>query len=857
MFTLSNVLFYKLVNRFLIIIVILIYTLFNKSLGQTSIELHDNWRFCPDEQNRGITEKWYAMDFNDTKWVKIAAGKRWEDQGYSELDAYAWFRKVVNIPSEWKGKKVWLLLGGVNDSYVLFINGKRINSFGDQIEYSIAEKPTVTEISRYLNYGTSNLITLQVYDWGGSGGIWRLPCELTIDSSELKFVPLISCYMVYQTKQLWVESDISCLGNETQGGSLSIVVRDIQDNSVIAKREQEINNMSDIPLLKIDFPQIPDQKIYQLTAKILDISGNLIISSSEEIEWEKTFYPREVEQQPKVLNNFVTELVNINNPDQDSLTVEFSNPRQGWVFISVSTSKNNSTRFFLNNESNPLAMRVNPETGALEAMEFLAKGKHVLKVESARSGQIIVRSIPEIIYSDHPSSPHITPYGKYDWAYLEKYVLSNVNTIVTSATSLADSEVNQWVNEGRKWIVHSGLPGLNRSKPPAAEEVYDVWAQNPGVTDRRFNGIIIDEFLMAGTDHYNAWIEAVNRIYQNPDFVGKIFYAYCGDIFSLPTSTAIPFGRKLIDLGGRIAMERYLPEQSNEEESMRLLLRQLQKTYNKFTDNIPGGEKHLIFVLGYLSDATESLNRDPSVNYKTFMDMQFHLLATDPSFRNLYGIQEYLSSYADEEVLRWAHRLFRHYCIEGRRNRFSNDPYHLPHLENPDFTEGLSEWQIAPAEQGSIQAKNMSGYSWLQGRYPHTSQGDQFAWFKRSSKGSNMISQKIRELDPSRLYSLKLISADLQNLAKKQQLALSIKIDNVDLVDKYCFQFVYPSNYAHELGPYNRQNPAWMNYHRIVFKPKSTTAFLHISDWIAATDPGGPVGQELIFNFIEVQPFYE
>ena len=88
-------------------------------------------------------------------------------------------------------------------------------------------------------------------------------------------------------------------------------------------------------------------------------------------------------------------------------------------------------------------------------------------------------------------------------------------------------------------------------------------------------------------------------------------------------------------------------------------------------------------------------------------------------------------------------------------------------------------------------------------------------------------------------------------------MALSVNIGNVDFEDKYCFQFVYPSNYAHELGPYNRQNPAYMNYHRIVFKPKSTTASLQISDWIDATETGGPVGQELIFNFVEVQPFYE
>lgn len=46
-----------------------------------------------------------------------------------------------------------------------------------------------------------------------------------------------------------------------------------------------------------------------------------------------------------------------------------------------------------------------------------------------------------------------------------------------------------------------------------------------------------------------------------------------------------------------------------------------------------------------------------------------------------------------------------------------------------------------------------------------------------------------------------------------------------------------------------------MNHHRIVFRAKAPTAKLTISDWAEDGKPGGPVGQELICNFIEVQPY--
>ena len=39
----------------------------------------------------------------------------------------------------------------------------------------------------------------------------------------------------------------------------------------------------------------------------------------------------------------------------------------------------------------------------------------------------------------------------------------------------------------------------------------------------------------------------------------------------------------------------------------------------------------------------------------------------------------------DEEILRWGVKLLRHYCIEGKTERLTNDPYRLSHITNADF----------------------------------------------------------------------------------------------------------------------------------------------------------------------------
>lgn len=155
-----------------------------KNKPQETIDLAKSWRFSPDEQNVGISEKWFDSNFNDSKWVTLDAGERWENQGYRDLDSYGWYRKTIDIPVDWKGRDVWFKVGAVNDAYELFINGKSVSIFG-QANISVANRPTFTEINKNLKYGESNQITLRVNDWGNSGGLWRLPVILTIDENEV------------------------------------------------------------------------------------------------------------------------------------------------------------------------------------------------------------------------------------------------------------------------------------------------------------------------------------------------------------------------------------------------------------------------------------------------------------------------------------------------------------------------------------------------------------------------------------------------------------------------------------------------------------------------------------------------
>jgi hypothetical protein len=174
----------------LIILILTVSLSCVNSNTQKTIDLSKNWKFSPDRDNTGTSEKWFTIDFDDSNWNKIDAGIKWEDQGYPDLDGNAWYRKTVDIPNDWKGKDIWIKFGAVNDAYDLFVNGEQVSSFG-AANITFADKPSFTKVTDKIKCGEKNLITVKVNDWGNSGGLWRLPVIITIDKTETDlFKPL-------------------------------------------------------------------------------------------------------------------------------------------------------------------------------------------------------------------------------------------------------------------------------------------------------------------------------------------------------------------------------------------------------------------------------------------------------------------------------------------------------------------------------------------------------------------------------------------------------------------------------------------------------------------------------------------
>jgi len=143
-----------------------------------SLDIARDWRFHTDPKDSGTVRRWFAADFSDTRWKTMHGGSPWEEQGFPDYDGFAWYRKWVDIPKVPEGGPLYIIFGGVDDEYDIYVNGEKAGHHGSP-NNSVYSTVTFTGISSYVKYGEKNLIAVRVNDWGGGGGLASAPIMIS------------------------------------------------------------------------------------------------------------------------------------------------------------------------------------------------------------------------------------------------------------------------------------------------------------------------------------------------------------------------------------------------------------------------------------------------------------------------------------------------------------------------------------------------------------------------------------------------------------------------------------------------------------------------------------------------------
>jgi len=554
----------------------------------------------------------------------------------------------------------------------------------------------------------------------------------------------------------------------------------------------------------------------------------------------------EIKLPVRTLNNLVSELLDRSaEGGAGPQSFAFANPRDGWVFVAVAADAPQPDLRVMIDDRDAV---ITAATACSEAFRELPMGEHRLCVSGAAAGaRVRVRSVPEIF--DYPpcADSKVRENGPYDWAFMKRHVLSAVTTL--NGGALPGSALGEAKALGLKWLANFGVAPVD-----SATNVQARLERHAGLTQPQYDGLTSDE-LFFGRVSSDNYTKALWRV-RNPEH--RLIYTW---VVGKPSIAALhtDFLSACLNASkgrGRLLFEAYCHPQADESSAAAYLDDMLDETMRRFNAFFPNAAEGTGMIFGNFNQIPIiSLESDPGVDFKYFLDMQVNRVANSPAFKGVATVGYWGTYYGDEELARWSFMLMRHYAVEGRREMLSaryGFRYRPGLLANGDFAEGLKGWTAEPAAAGSIRAGTLPGYGKnSQGRWGAGAAGDTVCVLARQAAGTNRVVQTAQGLAVGKAYCLQFVTADRRDVLahnrRPRRHGIDVELPGVTpIVGK---SFVHVDARRAERGA--DDGGGQINLHRIVFRAVSPAQVVAFSD--AKAQPG----EEFVLNFVQLKPYFE
>lgn len=465
---------------------------------------------------------------------------------------------------------------------------------------------------------------------------------------------------------------------------------------------------------------------------------------------------------------------------------------------------------------------------------------------------VLANSIPETYFYAPGVDNMPVLDGMYDWPELGPDLLRSITTL--SNGHLDWKSLDIFRKHNRIVLNNFGVLGLERDD--YVQILNDYFKNNKIMTDTFYDGASLDEYGLCSSNQAPlVKVTEFVRGLENPKSRPLRVWTYGEGAFD-NTPERQAFLKACCNGPNKIMMEIYCATPENEANAQAYIERRFLGFMQSIRKAAPEIVPNVGIVPGSFNQITQiTLEHFPNIDFRYFLDMQMHLVATSPECRDLGLIGYWGCNYVDEDLQRWGLALMRHYFIEGNTEMLSKRygfTYETPFLQNADFRHELDQWDVSPAEGGAIfwgngaskKFASTSMFRW--GDCVDDNAMNRMAVLKKGTSGENKISQTIKGLIPGEEYMLNFATVNYYEMLTDQRrphgTGIHAELDATQAdaeperlyIDRICS---------------NSSGAGRVNLHRIYFKARAEEASLTITD----RDSKGIPGEELGVTFIQVK----
>ena len=148
--------------------------------GEIAATTPDTWDFLIDPSDVGEFVGWYRDGRIGGNWQSMRTKTAsWSDQGLHYYKGLAWYRVEVSIPERFRGRRVFLWFGGIDERAEVWLNGRMVGT-SDEPSHELPPmagtfKPFDLEVTDAMRFGEPSYVAVRITNKRlnelGTGGI--------------------------------------------------------------------------------------------------------------------------------------------------------------------------------------------------------------------------------------------------------------------------------------------------------------------------------------------------------------------------------------------------------------------------------------------------------------------------------------------------------------------------------------------------------------------------------------------------------------------------------------------------------------------------------------------------------------